>query len=145
MGVIDVMMIVKKIHAEDVILVKAGTFYNVYERDAIIIGYLLGYKIKEVDGHSTTGFPTSSLYKVITRLEEEHINYIVLDKAHNYEEESMNFKKENRYNEVYEKARKHINMNNRINHIYEYLLQNIENNEIKTKIQQMEDIIYEKR
>lgn len=145
MGVIDVMIIVKKIHAEDVVLVKAGTFYNVYEGDAIIIGYLLGYKIKDIDGHKTTGFPANSLNKVITKLEEQHINYIVLDKAHNYEEESMNFKKENCYNDVYEKARKYTNINNRINQIYEYLLKNIENNEIKTKLQQMEDIIYEKR
>lgn len=145
MGVIDVMVVVKKIHSEDVVLVKAGTFYNVYEQDAIIIAYLLGYKIKENDGHKLAGFPANSLNKVITKLEEQHINYMILDKSHNYEEESMNFKKENRYKEVFEKARKNININNRINKIYEYLLKNIDNIEIKTKLHEMEQIVYEKR
>jgi len=144
MGVLDVMIIVKKIHEKDVVLVKAGTFYNVYENDAVILGYLLGYKIKEVEGHKTTGFPANSLNKVITRLEEQHINYIVVDKAHNYEEESMNFKKENKYDELFEKARKYIYLSNRINKIYDYLKENVDNNEIKRKIQQVEEIIYEK-
>ena len=43
MGVVDVMRVVKKIHSDDVVIVKAGIFYNVYERDAIILDYIFAY------------------------------------------------------------------------------------------------------
>ncbi len=90
MGVVDVMRVVKKIHSDDVVIVKAGTFYNVYERDAIILAYLFDYKIKTINGCSNVGFPKSTINKVVNKLETMQINYIVLDKTHNYEEDKMN-------------------------------------------------------
>ena len=40
---------IKAIHPEYVAIVKNGTFYSVYGKDACIILYLLEYKIKEVN------------------------------------------------------------------------------------------------
>ena len=36
MAVADVMKVVKKMHSKDVVIVRIGIFYNVYERDAIM-------------------------------------------------------------------------------------------------------------
>ena len=36
MGIVYVMKVVKKIYSKDVVIVKAGIFYNVYEREAIM-------------------------------------------------------------------------------------------------------------
>ena len=44
---------------------------------------------------------------------------------------------------ILDKSHRYININKRINDIYEYLRKNIENSEIK--LQEMEQIIYEKR
>ena len=143
MGVVDVMRVVKKIHSEDVVIVKAGTFYNVYERDAVIIAYLFSYKIKRIDGCPNVGFPKSVINKVLNKLEIMQINYIVLDKTHNYEEDKMNFKKDNNYEVVYEKANKQLNISKRIEFINEYLMKNIEKEDIKNVLKQMEQIIDE--
>ncbi len=145
MGVVDVMRVVKKIHSDDVVIVKAGTFYNVYERDAIILAYLFDYKIKTINGCSNEGFPKSTINKVVNKLETMQINYIVLDKTHNYEEDKMNFKKDNNYEVVYEKANKYVNTSKRIEFINQYLMKNIEKKDIKNVLKQMEQIIDEKR
>ena len=42
------------------------------------------------------GFPLVSINKVISNLESRSINYILIDKAHNYEEiEKVNYKRKN--------------------------------------------------
>lgn len=51
-----------------------GKFYNVYNDDAIIISYLMGYKVRE---NKTCGFPDNALNKVINKLEDKKISYIV--------------------------------------------------------------------
>ena len=43
MGVKNIVDVVKKIHREDVVLVKEGSFYHVYGKDAYIISYLFRY------------------------------------------------------------------------------------------------------
>ena len=48
MGIINIIKVVKQVHKEDVVLVKIGKFYQVYGKDAYIISYLFGYKIKKI-------------------------------------------------------------------------------------------------
>ncbi len=56
----------------------------------------------------TYGFPLVSINKIISNLEKRCINYILIDKAHNYEEiDKMNYKKKNNYNEIKEKSLKY--------------------------------------
>ena len=37
---------IKEIHTKDICLFKIGTFYHAYGRDAYILSYMFGYKIK---------------------------------------------------------------------------------------------------
>ena len=122
-----------------VLLVKIGKFYESYNHDAYIISYLFNYKMKTlIDGDKNCGFPTNSLNKVLSMLENKSINYIVVDKIHNYEEETkMNFKRKNKYNELLTKSMKYIDKINRINKIRNYLLNH------DSKIESVEKLIYE--
>ena len=47
MGTINIVKTIKLVHPSCMVIVKIGTFYNVYSKDAYIISYLLKYKIKE--------------------------------------------------------------------------------------------------
>ena len=49
MSVITVMKEIKAIHPEYVSLIKIGKFYNVYLRDAYILSYLFGYKLRDME------------------------------------------------------------------------------------------------
>lgn len=145
MGVENIIKMMKEVHPESVILVKIGTFYHQYGRDAYIISYLFGYQIKSVEKNlSTCGFPKSTLNKIIKKLEDCNINYILVNKSENYEvEDEMEFKKENQYLEYYSKAHKYISKKNKIDGIYNYLLENINDSSIKEKINKVEEILYE--
>lgn len=83
----------KELYDESIVLIKVGTFYNAYFKDAILLSYLFGYKIKKLDKNvNNCGFPVSTLNNVKYLLEQKKINYIIIDKAHNYEEnEKENF------------------------------------------------------
>lgn len=130
---------IKELLPEYVVLVKIGTFYEVYNNDSYIISYLFNYKIKTlIDGDKNCGFPTGALNKVLSILENKSINYIVVDKKHNYEEETkMNFNRKNKYNELLTKSKEYIDRITRINKIRNYLLNNY------SKIESVEKIIYE--
>lgn len=124
MGIINIVKNVKEVHKEYVVLVSVGNFYNCYGRDSYIISYLLGYKINILDNNIyNSSFPKSAYNKVLSILEKNKINYIILDKRNNYDvEEEDNNKNLNKYNEFYEKAKKEIAKKMRIEKIYKYLL-----------------------
>lgn len=124
MGIINIVKNVKEVHKEYVVLVRVGNFYNCYGRDSYIISYLLGYKINIIDNNIyNSSFPKSAYNKVLSTLEKNKINYIILDKRNNYDvEEKDNNKNLNKYNEIYEKAKKEIAKKMRIEKIYKYLL-----------------------
>lgn len=124
MGIINIVKNVKEVHREYVVLVRVGNFYNCYGRDSYIISYLLGYKINILDNNIyNSSFPKSAYNKVLSILEKNKINYIVLDKRNNYDvEEEDNNKNLNNYQKFYEKAKKEIAKKMRIEKIYKYLL-----------------------
>lgn len=62
-----------------IILIKSGNFYEVLEKDALIINKLLGYKIKRFSKTFKTGFPISKLDNILCILKSNHINYIVVN------------------------------------------------------------------
>lgn len=83
------------------------------------------------------GFPLVSINKVISNLESRSINYILIDKAHNYEEiEKVNYKRKNKYYELLAKANDYIFKLERINKIRNYLLKD------NSKIDEIEKILY---
>ena len=145
--VLNVMKNIKAIHKEDIVLLKIGGFYHTYGRDAYIISYLFGYRIKIVeDNISTCGFPVQSLNKIIAKLEEKKINYIVLDRRNDYEVDlEFDFGNLNSYSEIYEKAKIYVNYKRRIDNINNFLLENIQEENFKEILKQMEEVIDERR
>ena len=101
---------IKEIHTKDICLFKIGTFYHAYGRDAYILSYMFGYKIKDLEKkYKECGFPVSAISKVCAKLENNKINYLIIDRRNNYDvDEKEDYKNLNRYAEFYEKANKYV-------------------------------------
>lgn len=140
MAVINMVNNIKELFPEYVLLFKIGTFYEVYNNDAKIISYLFQYKPKTLSSEDIVcGFPIVSINKILYLLEKKNINYIMLDKSHNYEEEGkVNYKKKNTYYEILKEATEYINRTSRIDKIRNYLLKD------SSKLEQIENLIYER-
>lgn len=113
MSVVNMIKTIKEIHEKDLVLLRIGTFYIAYGKDAYIVSYLFGYKIKPIDStnYASCGFPVASINKIKTALETRKINYVLLSKSTNYEVEEMDDNKNlNTYEEVYNKAHKYIRL-----------------------------------
>lgn len=145
MKINNTIKVMKEIEPNSILLVKAGSFYNAYGKDTYILSYLFGYQIKNIENtFNTCGLPTTALNKVLKQLEENKINYLVVNKTLNYEvENKIEFKKENKYSEIYEKSYKYVLKRNRINSIYNYLLENINSDNLKEKLSKIEDVLYD--
>lgn len=145
MSVLTIIKEVKELHPERVALVKIGKFYNVYMKDAYIIGYLFGYKLRDMEkGIKSAGFPEVSLKRVLATLENKKIEYMILDRRNNYDvDEKYEIGNINKYNEIYNKAKKIANLQARIENIYQYLNNNINRKDISNILKKMEQTIYE--
>ena len=140
MGTLNMIETIKVIHKNDVVLVKVGTFYTAYGKDAYIINYLFNYKLNKTQDIYTSAFPIPSLAKVTAILEQNKINYIVLDRRNNYDvEQQMDNKNLNRYEKFLELSKVKVRKNKRIEQIIEYLTEDEE------LIEEVERIIYERR
>ena len=53
---------------------KVGLFYQVFDDDALILHFLLTYKVID----SKVGFPSNALNKVVNVLDDKMINYRTL-------------------------------------------------------------------
>lgn len=145
MGIINIVRTIKELHKEDIVMIRVGKFLNVYGKDAVIISYMYNYQIKKVEGNvNCCGFPEVALNKVISRLEDKYINYKVIDRSNEYNIElEEDYKKKNKYNEIYNIANRYITKRNKVNEIYGYLIENLTSDEINSKIEEIEKIVYE--
>ena len=92
---------------------KSGKFYNSFGDDAIILHYLMGYKIVAEKGG--VGFPETAYNKVINTLDEEEVSYIVYEKENILEEK--NFKKLNSYKSLLKKGIQELSVEERFKNI----------------------------
>lgn len=138
---------IKEIHPKDVCVFKIGAFYHTYNRDAYILSYLFNYKIKDLgSNHKECGFPETALARVMARLEQKQINYLVIDRRNDYDVDNQeDYKNLNQYEKYYEKAKKHINLKNRIDHIMQFLNENMEKENFIKILGRMEELMYEGR
>lgn len=83
-----------------VLLREIGKFVSVFDEDSIIISYLMGYKIVNFK----VGFPSNVLVKVINKLEDNNINYLI--KYKDNKEDKKDFNKNNNYKKILEKGKK---------------------------------------
>lgn len=137
---------IKEIHPTDLCMFKIGNFYHTYNRDSYILSYIFGYKIKELGAnHKECGFPEVALPKVLAKLENKKINYLVLDRRNNYDvDEKQDYKKQNNYEKIYVEANKYINRNRRIQRLTEFLKANISSENFVKIIGKMEEVMYER-
>lgn len=147
MNVVNIVKAIKQIHPEYIVLIKIGKFYYSYSKDAYIVSYIFNYKLKIVEENiRVCAFPVFILNKIMAKLEENKINYIVIDRRNNYEvDEKIDNGNLNKYNFYLEKSKRYINQKNRIEEIYNYLVYNIEKNENNKLIKEIESLINERR
>lgn len=143
-NIINVVKNVKTICKDYVVLVEIGTFYYCYGKDAFIISYIGKYKIDIIkENIYSSAFPKTAYNKIISKLEENKINYIILDRRNNYaEREKSNNKNLNNYEKYYQISRQELAIRIRIEKIKKYLELNMQDKELITKI---ERIINERR
>ena len=115
---------------------KNSLFYDVYDDDAVILNYLLGYK--NINGR--VGFPINAISKVINILEDKKINYKIIGE----QEEVKDFKNLNQYLNILAKAADKIEVNNKINKILDKL-KNFDEGTLYEILDKIESIIYEYR
>ena len=147
MGVVDTVKTIKKIQVQDVVMIKIGKFVYCYGKDACIISYIFKYKIKMLqDNIYVCAFPKDKLNNIMAKLENEKINYIVLDRKNSYrtDEENKNGNL-NRYNEYLEKAIKYVKLKKQVDSIYEVLIEDIEKTETEEMIRLIKKVINERR
>ena len=62
-----------------------------------------------MDGIVSCGFPIESINKIMAKLENKKINYLIVDRRNNYDvDEFYDNKNLNTYNQTYEKAKQYI-------------------------------------
>ena len=147
MSIINIVKNIKQVHTEHIILIKIGKFYYSYSKDVYIISYIFGYKLKNIEENiKVCAFPVFILNKIMAKLEENKINYIIIDRRNNYEvDEKSDNGNLNKYNLYLEKSKKYINKKNKIEEIYNYLISNIENDTNNELIKKIESQINERR
>ena len=119
-----------------VLLRQIGKFVNAFDEDALIVNYLLDYKLS----NGKIGFPSIILPKVINVLEDNHISYEIKGTLN---DTVMNYKNRNKYNYVLEKAILKKKTNDRIYSINDKL-PNLNEKKLDQIISFIEEIINEK-
>ena len=64
-----VIQAIKEVSPNSVCVFKIGVFGHCYDKDACVMSYIFGYKIKSIDNNKECGFPLQSLNKVCAKLE----------------------------------------------------------------------------
>ena len=143
MAILTMVKAIKKVHKEDMLMVKIGDFYHVYGKDAYILSYLMGYKMNIIEQNCPTcGFPRKSISKIETILEDKKINYLTVDRRNNYEPEDIsNNKNLNKYKEEFEKSYKYINCKKKIDEICKKLIKKTNEEDFGQIVEQIETII----
>ena len=145
MSTINMVKVIKQVNPDYVVFVKMGAFYSVYGKDAYIISDLFSYKMKEIEeGIYTCGFPEISINKIMAKLEHEKINYIIVDRKNNYDEDEKSDNGNlNKYVQAFVQARANIAYKIRIEKISEKLLSCKNKEKLKILLKKIEDIIKE--
>ena len=129
----------QKIRYKDyVILIKCGSFYESFEKDALIINTLLKYKIKKFSKTFKSGFPTLKLNVILKILEENHLNYVVLDEIEMIKKEFDDNKYQNFNFDIDRIMLNYI----KIDKIMNYLNDNILNERITDILEKMEELLW---
>ena len=124
----------KEKYPNSVVLIKSGTFYRIYDNDAIILSYLCCYKVVK----NVLEFPIRSLSKVLKELKREEVNFVVDNDVH------FSFENDDNYLTLLNQSLEVYKLRVRVDKIYDYLNENIERKFVKKAIGEIEEIINER-
>lgn len=121
----------KKNYDEYIILIKSGSFYVVFDSDAIVINKIFDYKIVSLKNNIKVGFPINLINKNISKLEDLKINYIIVENNNII----------NNYNKYSDNLYNYLNITKRINNISNKLISLSSNDKIYSLLENIEVII----
>ena len=144
MAIIQMAQKLKQIHPESVMMYKVGSFYHCYGKDAYLISVMFDYLLKPTSNTVECGFSINAINKVKTKLEENKINYLLIDPRNNYyvDEENDN-RNLNEYNNQFKKSYIQVKNKNQIKRITERLQLLTEDENFKNIIRKLEDVLDE--
>ena len=114
---------------------KMGNFYEVFDKDGLILNKLFGYKIKKVKDTIKVGFPLSRLDYILKLI--GNINYVVIDNTLIEKKEFNN----NKYKDYNFDINSIILNSIKIDRIYEELSSRLLDNNIENIITNIDLII----
>lgn len=145
MEMVEMSKRLKDVHPNFLILYKSGTFYKTFGKDAYIIGAMFDYNVHIVNPNiPTCGFPMSAEKRVRAKLEENKINYKIVDPRNEYSVDvSEDYKNLNEYENELKKDFTLIKYKKVINRITEELTMHMNKPDFKDIIRKIEDILDE--
>ncbi len=122
-------------YKDNILFIKVGSFYETFDKDALILNKLFGYKIKRIKDKIKVGFPLNRLDYVLRLI--GNINYTIID---NKEIKEKRFK-DNEYNNYDFNINSIILKGIRADKIYDTLNDRLLDNNIDNIITKIELII----
>lgn len=123
-------------YSDYIIFIRIGSFYEVFDKDGLILNKLFNYKIKRIKNNIKVGFPVKKIDEILKLLSD--INYIIVDNDKIIKEKKYST---NKYNEYNFDINKIIFNNIRIDKIYNVLCDRIMSNNIDVILEGIENII----
>ena len=117
------------------LFIKIGNFYEVFDKDSLILDKLFGYKIKRIKDSIKVGFPLSRLDYILKLI--GNINYVVIDNTLIEKKEFNN----NKYKDYNFDINSIILNSIKIDRIYEELSSRLLDNNIENIITNIDLII----
>ena len=117
------------------LFIKVGNFYDVFDKDSLILDKLFGYKIKRIKDSIKVGFPLNRLDYIIKLI--GNINYVVIDNTVVEKKEFDN----NKYKDYNFDINSIILNSIKIDRIYEELSSRLLDNNIENIITNIDLII----
>ena len=139
MSITNMVKNIKEIHPKTLLLFKVGAFCESYGRDSYIISYLFDYQIKQKNDIFKVGFSKKAIPRVLSKLEEQKIDYLLIDVRNDYEiDDKYENRNLNNYDTVFEKQIKIKEMNERMLYL-------VDLPDFKEKMLRIEEILNEGR
>lgn len=111
------------------------------EKMHIYLHIFLNTKQQKKPGVPTCGFPIAAISKIEGILEKSKINYLLVDKGNDYnEEEKYINSQENNYDKMFTKSKTTININLRVHKISEYLMEHKDDSNIEQILREIEKL-----
>ena len=111
MSITNMVKNIKEIHPKTLLLFKVGAYCEAYGRDSYIISYLFDYQIKQKGENDIpkVGFSKRAIPRVLSKIEEEKIDYLLIDVRNNYNvDDKVENKNLNNYDTMFEKSHKYV-------------------------------------